>query len=265
MDTYYIHIYSNACEWDLFLNDMPISYNSKSVVINTTLGINQYLIKSGKQALKMIVYNPDNNNYLDKFTSFRVNVSKINKQTKEEIQLLNFSIPEQDVSKKARFFSAELNFEALFKHEIITLNKAEKFILNKSLLNEVLSFFEKLKSVIKNDDEKSYYSIFENYLSRRHLGYELNEIEKKNDLKKETIKEFKREIYDLKFVPIEPNATLEFFCDSKLLMLKQVSKTNEKFYGIKYNAKYTDDKSDCEGALNFILYKDDESKQIKAF
>ena len=80
MHTYYIHIYSNACKWDLLLNNIPISYNSKSTVVNTTLGCNQYLLKAVMQSLQIKVSSTNNDNYLDKFTSFRINISKINKQ-----------------------------------------------------------------------------------------------------------------------------------------------------------------------------------------
>ena len=48
-------------------------------------------------------------------------------------------------------------------------------------------------------------------------------------------------------------------------MLKQFSKKYEKFYGIKYSAKYLDDKSVCDDLLNFLLFKDKSTKRLKAF
>ncbi|MFK7114009.1 hypothetical protein [Flavobacterium oreochromis] len=260
---FYIHIYSNNCKWDLYINDIIANFNEESTVINTTLGINQYLLESGDQSIKIKIHPKEGQLFLDLYTSFKLTLSSEDNDSGEEKIELSYVIPEQN--GKSPLLEFNNTFKANFEYNLSLKNFSEIKITN-DLMSKVKSQFETLINSINSDNEKEYIEIYKNFLDRRHTTYFSTNEERQRDLMKESLTEFKKEIFDIEFLPIQSNSKLILFHQNKIVALEQINPiTKKKFYGIAYRAKFKNDNSICQGTLNLMFCEQKNNNQLVTF
>ncbi|GAA4758401.1 MULTISPECIES: hypothetical protein [Flavobacterium] len=259
---YYLQVYSNNCRWEIFTNEILASYNEDSRVVNTTFGINQNILTSGKQRIYFRVYPNKNEKTINNYAVFKVTLSynEIGNENESEI-VKSYIMPDQE--NKISLIENELIFDVDVPYVIDKLVNAQKLNEINKIGDKIVSKLNEFKSIIEKGDSKKYLDIYEGFLKRRHITYFSTKEEIELDLKNESLESFMSEIYDLEILPIQKDAKIVYFGNGKVACLLQNDmKSGEKKYGLIYKAKYKDDNSICFGTINFLLYMPNNSNEL---
>ena len=230
---YIVKIQAQACYYEILLNDILVVSYGASGGISNELPLNYYILKSGKQLLKIRLSPMFSNLKLSKQVDFNLNVGFNNitgeKILGEYIENLKFDLPVTVKNNELPLFEIELPFEAKVPWDYSqNFENAQNLKSNpkiNSLVNEIVN---KLHGALLNKDQNIYNNIY------------LNTLVKQSDVMYSSQKEIKESVDFMNLSKVKsvlpiPEYEIRFYGNGKIARVLGNIKDE---YGNRYVIKY---------------------------
>ena len=260
---YYIaKIQAQACFYELFLNDIPVSSFGVIGGISSDVTLNTSILKSGNQVLKIRLKPMKNNLILSKQADFFIKILsfdlKENKKLDNEKLIFELKIPGKLDKENLPFFETEITFEANVNWDYSSVLEEAYDLRDK--INFLNQSVENFYNIIKNKDSKRYFEIMKTTLEMQSKMEYMSEIEKKELFLENNLN------YIKEVLPKE-DYEINFYAKGKLVRFTSVKKDeNDNQYLFKYTVPpLMEGKNDGEGAFNYLFFLPKEKSELEVF
>jgi hypothetical protein len=231
---YKVKVHLQACFYELFLNDIPVfSYGAKGGITNET-PLNFYILKTGKQKLRIRLTPMFNNIQLSEQVDLTVELGFNNiigeKNLDTYISCGNFHLPEEIKTKKLPFFEIEIPFEAKVPWDYSNLlENAQDLENNPNAKQLATNAVNKFYEILKEKDNSKYNLLMKEKIKKQVDVKYLSEKEIDRLINSSNLSEIKS-LYPL------PEYDIIFAGNGKLIQIKSKEKDED---GNSHVFKYT--------------------------
>ncbi|MCD9856804.1 hypothetical protein LUD75_18920 [Epilithonimonas sp. JDS] len=259
---YTAKIQIQACYYEVFLNDIPIfSYGAKGGISNE-IPLNNSILSSGKQTLKIrltpMFNQPQLNEQVDLVLNYGYNELIGENKLSDYVQLGSFKLPNEIKDKRLPFYEVELPFEAIvpWDYQSILDNAQDLTPLENKMDATVRRFYD----IITKKDSKSYFEMMEQSLIIQSETEYMSKEEKDRLYRDVGLSNIR------KVLPLD-DYNFKLYAKGKLVRFYSNNKDEN---GNRYLFKYTvapliEGKQEGEGAFNYLFYLPKGKTQMEVF
>lgn len=259
---YTVKLQMQACNFELLLNDLPVfSYSVRGGMTNE-IPLNSYILKSGKQNLKIKLTPINNQLKLSEQVDLSLDIGYSNiigeNGLGTYIQSGKFHLPQEIKDEKLPFFEIEIPFTADVPWDYnYILEDAQDLSKQSDLLKQTVNNFY---HILETKDSKKYFELMKGSLKIQSTVEYMSRKETEKLLDDLDLSQIKK-IYPL------DNYEIKFYANNKLVRF--ISKTKDED-GNQYLYRYTvpplmEGKLDGEGSFNYLFYLPKDKRELEVF
>lgn len=183
---YLVDFNSSACNFEIYINDMPAFIQIDSGNISSHVPINQFILESGKQMIKIIVKPLKNQQKIKGDAFLFVKVFSYDSSTtnySDTVEVYNFK-QENFESYDERVFLIAGGFDVNVKYSVDGWkNSIVNEIIEQQLISEVTNFYKLIYNKFKEKNIDELYNMMQTKFTEIDSSMYINDADNKNGLR----------------------------------------------------------------------------------